>query len=130
MPFKHGLYFRISLLIALALSSPLARAQAGNAGAVRGTVTDPTGAVIPGATVHLTNEVSGLDRTATTDATGQFEFTNVPFNPYQVTVTATGFSQLNQNVEIRSVGWNEPEAGSSDRRREFHRDGGSHRRPD
>ena len=102
MPYKHGLYFRISLLIVLALSSSLARAQAGNAGAVRGTVTDPSGAVIPGATVHVTNEVSGLDRTATTDATGQFEFTNVPFNPYQITVTATGFSQLKQNFEIRS----------------------------
>jgi hypothetical protein len=99
---KHGLYFRISLLIVLALSSPLARAQSGNAGAVRGTVTDPSGAVIPGATVHVTNEVSGLDRTATTNATGQFELTNVPFNPYQITVTATGFSQLRQNFEIRS----------------------------
>jgi hypothetical protein len=102
MPYNHGPYFRISLLIVLALSSPLARAQAGNAGAVRGTVTDPSGAVIPGALVHVTNEVSGLDRTATTNATGQFELTNVPFNPYQVTVTATGFSQLKQNFEIRS----------------------------
>jgi hypothetical protein len=102
MPYKHSFYFRISLLIVLALSSSLARAQAGNAGAVRGTVTDPSGAVIPGATLHLTNDVSGLDRTATTNATGQFEFTNIPFNPYQVTVTAAGFSQLKQNFEIRS----------------------------
>ena len=103
MPYKHGLCFRISVLIVLALSSLLARAQGGNAGTVRGTVTDPTGAVIPGATVHLTNEVSGLDRTATADASGQFEFANVPFNPYQITVTATGFAQLRQNFEIRSV---------------------------
>jgi len=103
MPYIHGARFRISVLLALALGSPLARPQAGNAGAVRGTVTDPSGAVIPGATVHLTNEVSGLDRTGTTNATGQFEFTNVPFNPYQVTVTANGFSQLKQNLEIRSV---------------------------
>jgi Carboxypeptidase regulatory-like domain/TonB-dependent Receptor Plug Domain len=102
MPYKRGLYFRISLLIVLALASSLARAQAGNAGPVRGTVTDPSGAVIPGALVRVTNDVSGLDRTATTNATGQFEFTNVPFNPYQITITATGFSQLKQNFEIRS----------------------------
>ncbi len=117
MPYKRGLYFRISLLIVLALSSSLARAQAGNAGPVRGTVTDPSGAVIPGATVHLTNEVSGLDRTATSNATGQFEFTNVPFNPYQVIVTATGFSQLKQNFEIQVLGGNELEAGPPHRRR-------------
>jgi len=74
-----------------------ARAQSGNAGTVRGAVTDPTGAVIPGATVHLSNAVSGLDRTAATNATGQFEFANVPFNNYQVNVTANGFGSLRQN---------------------------------
>ena len=102
MPYKHGVCFRISVLVVLLLSSLLARAQAGNAGAVRGTVTDPTGAVIPGATVHLTNAVSGLDRTATTDASGQFSLPNVPFNPYRITVSANGFASLTRNVEIRS----------------------------
>jgi hypothetical protein len=102
MPHKHGVCFRISVLIVLALSSLTARAQAGNAGTVRGTVTDPTGAVIPGATLHLTNAVSGLDRTATTDASGQFSFPNTPFNPYKISISASGFAPLNRNVEIRS----------------------------
>jgi hypothetical protein len=70
---------------------------------VRGSVTDPSGAVIPGATVHLTNEVSGLDQTVRTDSTGQFVFANIPFNPYRITVSADGFANLSKNFEIRSV---------------------------
>ena len=72
------------------------------AGAVHGTVTDPSGAVIPNATVQLTNGVSGFDRTSTSDDTGQFTIANVPFNPYKIDVSAKGFAPLSQNVEIRS----------------------------
>jgi hypothetical protein len=78
-------------------------AQGGNAAPVRGTVTDPSGAVIPGATVHLTNAISGLDRTATTDATGQFEIGNIPFNNYQIAVSASGFAPLKQSFALRSA---------------------------
>ena len=87
----------------MTLAALSASAQSGNAGAVRGTVTDPSGAVIPGATVHLTNASSGLDRTATTEETGQFIFANTPFNPYRIRVSANGFATLSQNCEIRSV---------------------------
>ena len=79
------------------------QAQGGNAGTVRGTVTDLSGAVVPNATVHLSNQVSGLNRTGASNATGQFEFSNIPFNSYQITITAPGFSKLTQNVDIRSV---------------------------
>ena len=102
MPFKCGRFFGTLSALAFLGGTLAAVAQGGNAGAVHGTVTDPSGAVIPNATVRLTNSVSGLDRTATTDATGQFTFTNIPFNPYQVRVSATGFSPLSQNFEIRS----------------------------
>ena len=79
-----------------------AAAQAGSAGTVSGTVTDPSGAVVPNATIQLTNAVSGFSRTTTTDASGQFAISNVPFNPYQISITAAGFGVLTQNVEIRS----------------------------
>ena len=104
MPLKYGPCFRI-LSFAVVLAAPLGvfAAQSGNSAPVHGTVTDPTGAVIPGATVHLANAVSGLDRTAVTDATGNFEIANVPFNHYQVEVTATGFAPLRQSMDIRSV---------------------------
>jgi len=103
MPFNRGTILCILPIVVLLLAAGSALALSGNAGAIRGTVTDPTGAVIPDATVHLTNEVSGLDRTETSDALGQFVFSNVPFNPYKVTVSANGFASLSQNLEIRSV---------------------------
>src|ERR1035438_4009972 len=83
MPFKRGNILYILVLI-LILAPLHASAEGSNSGTVRGTVTDVTGALIPGATVHLINEVSGLDRTVSSDATGQFFFANVPFNPYPV----------------------------------------------
>jgi hypothetical protein len=107
MPFIRGTIFRILPALALIFAALGAPAQSGNAGAVRGTVTDPTGAVIPNATVNLTNAVSGLDRSAVTDSLGQFEFSNVPFNPYRIVVSADGFATLSKSVEIRSsVGTN------------------------
>jgi len=102
MQFHRGAMLRTLPLLILGLAALCAQAQSGNAGAIRGTVSDPTGAVIPNATVHLTNDVSGLDQTTTTDSTGQFVFPNVPFNPYKVAVTANGFARLTQSAEIRS----------------------------
>jgi hypothetical protein len=107
MSLQRGTIFRILPCLLLILAALGAYAQGGNAGTVRGTVTDHSGAVVPNAAVRLSNEVSGLDRTGTTNSTGQFEFANIPFNPYQVTVTASGFAKLTQKFEIRSsVGTN------------------------
>jgi hypothetical protein len=103
MPFKRGTILSILSVLVLIFAALHARAEGSDAGAVRGTVTDPSGAVIPGAKVHLVNQVSGLDRTVTTDATGQFVFANIPFNPYRMNVSAEGFAPLSQNIVIRSV---------------------------
>ena len=103
MPFKRGTILSILCVFIFISATLLARAAGSDAGAVRGTVTDPSGAVIPGANVHLVNQVSGLDRTATTDATGQFVFANIPFNPYRMNISANGFAPLSQSIEIRSV---------------------------
>ena len=62
MSLQSGTTFRILPVFVLFFAALGAYAQGGNAGTVRGTVTDHTGAVVPNATVHLTNEVSGLDR--------------------------------------------------------------------
>src|ERR1700722_6225655 len=76
---------------------------AGNSGTVSGTVTDPTGAVIPGATVSIQNPVSQYGRTVTTDKTGHFQFTNVPLNPYHVAVSMAGFSTVEHDVDVAFV---------------------------
>jgi len=103
MQLHRGAILRILPLLALVFVTFSAKAQSGNAGRIRGTVTDPSGAVVPNATVQLANPVSEFEQTTTTDSTGQFSFPNVPFNPYTVSVSAKGFATLSQNVEIRSA---------------------------
>src|ERR1700685_4173749 len=102
MKFHPSVIVRILPIFALIFAALSAPAQSGNAGTVRGTVTDPTGAVVPNASVRVTNAISQFDRTVTTDATGQFEISNVPFNPYRINVSAKGFASLSQNTEIAS----------------------------
>ncbi len=77
--------------------------SAGNSTSVTGTVLDPSGAVVPDATVEIRNPVSGFERTVTTNATGGFVIPNVPFNPYHMMVTTTGFSPYVQDIDVRSV---------------------------
>ena len=88
--------------IAVLLSAGAAHAQSGGS-AISGTILDPSGAVVLNAKVQIHNVVSGYDRTTTSDSKGNFSFPNVPFNPYHMTVTATGFAQYAQDVEIRSA---------------------------
>jgi Carboxypeptidase regulatory-like domain/TonB-dependent Receptor Plug Domain len=98
---KSGL--AVAMAIAVVLSVGAAKAQSGgSAASISGTVVDPSGAVVANATVEIHNAVSGYDRTTATDENGKFSFPNVPFNPYHMTVTAAGFAQNAQDVEIRS----------------------------
>jgi hypothetical protein len=87
----------------LGLGSTALAQNAGSSTGISGTVTDPTGAVVVGATVTVHNPVSGFERSATTDSSGNFTIANVPFNPYHMTVTAMGFAAYVQDVEVRSI---------------------------
>jgi hypothetical protein len=78
------------------------RAQS-NSGSISGTVTDPSGAVVPGADVTVDNPVSGYVKTTKTDNTGRFQFTNLPFNPYHLSAKATGFGGVAQDADVRST---------------------------
>jgi hypothetical protein len=71
-------------------------------GSVSGAVTDSTGAVIPGATVVISNAVSGLSRTATSDSSGRFQFYNLPFNPYHLAVSEAGFQSASRQIAVNS----------------------------
>ena len=73
-----------------------------NSATITGTVLDPTGAVVPNVAVEIHNPVSHFDRSTTTDNAGKFGFTNVPFNPYHLSVTSKGFAAYAQDVEPRS----------------------------
>jgi hypothetical protein len=89
------------LFFALAAAST-ASAQTGNSANVTGSVTDPSGGIVAGATVTIHNPVSGLERSTTTDASGNFSFANVPFNPYHLAVSAAGFGAFAQDIDVRS----------------------------
>jgi len=78
-------------------------AQGSNSASISGTVLDPSGAVVANATVTIQNPVSSYERSATTDGSGSFSFPNVPFNPYHLEVTATGFAPFVRDVEVRSA---------------------------
>src|ERR1035438_2160946 len=78
MPFKLGTIHRVLPVLVMIFAALTASAQSGNAGTVRGTVTDPSGAVVSNATVTLDNARSGLSRALQTDVTGQFVFSNIP----------------------------------------------------
>jgi len=77
--------------------------SAGNAASVAGTVTDPSGAVVPAATVQIRNAVSGFERTTVTDKAGKFSIPNVPFNPYHLVVSSEGFAPYTEDIDVRSV---------------------------
>ena len=83
--------------------SPGLWAQSGNGGTIDGIVTDPTGAIIPGAIVSIQNPVSGYAKTTTTDSTGHYQITNLPFHPYHMVVSETGFASTTTDIEVRST---------------------------
>jgi len=99
---RASLFILILSLGITALPAWVAAGSSGGAGMVTGTVKDQTGAVIPGATVTIHNPVSGLERTASTDASGTFTFSNIPFNPYHLTITDAGFTPHVQDIDLNS----------------------------
>jgi Carboxypeptidase regulatory-like domain len=98
------LVFTLScLLLAKALG------QGETTSAIVGEVKDATNAVVPGATVTITNHETGLKRSAQTDDAGRFNFPQLKPGPYSVKVEAQGFEPLqNDNVVLdwaRSKWW-------------------------
>ena len=76
-----------------------ARAQGETTSAILGQVNDPTHAAVPGATVTITNQETGLKRIAKTDDAGHFNFPQLKPGTYSVKVEAEGFApQQNDNV--------------------------------
>ncbi len=88
------------LLAALLIAFTACVAQAQIFGTVRGTVVDPQGAMIPGATVALKAHASAFTKTTQTDESGSFTFTAVPADSYDVEVEQTGFNKQSQAVNV------------------------------
>lgn len=86
------------LLAFILLSAGLLTAQTFR-GTILGTVTDATGAVIPGAKVTVKNVATGLERNATSSADGSYTVAELPIGSYDVTVTQAGF----QTFKARAI---------------------------
>lgn len=87
----------LTVLVAVVFAA-CAYAQGGGNVAIGGTVSDPSGAVIPGAKVTVTQKATSLVREDTTNSNGSFNITSLPPATYTVTVTAAGFKQYIQDV--------------------------------
>src|SRR5206468_755881 len=99
---RCGVVVLLSVLIrSLSVEAVLAQGL-GGAGTLQGTVKDPTGGVMQAVEVRISNPLSGFTRTATTDAAGKYAFSNLPPNPYHVSIEAQGFQTLERDVDVRS----------------------------
>src|ERR1700756_2424487 len=84
-------FFRLLAVVAVAaFSAPLLLAQQ-TFGGITGTVSDSSGGIIAGATIKLVEEHTGLSREATTNASGEYLFPNLPIGEYLLTYTREGF---------------------------------------
>jgi hypothetical protein len=84
-------------VLSAVLLAPFASGQS-TFGSFRGIVKDPSGAVVPTATVEVTNEGTGATRRATTSSAGVFNVPNLDIGTYTVRVSAKGFSTYDHTV--------------------------------
>jgi carboxypeptidase family protein len=96
---KHVIQLALVMVAAALLCLPQARGQGETTSAIVGLVSDATDAVVPGATVTITNRDTGTTRKAKTDDAGRFNFPQLKPGRYSVRVEAEGFEpQKSDNV--------------------------------
>lgn len=82
---------RRSVMPALALAAFTSAGAQQTLGGLNGTVTDPSGSLVPGAAVHLAGVGTGIKRDTLSSGSGQYQFLNLPAGTYQITVEREGF---------------------------------------
>jgi len=93
----------LPFLVLIASAAHLALGQGIVTGTIKGMATDPSGALVQGARVTITNNAQGAERTTTSGADGSFSFFAVPIGTYTINVSAPGFSAVNvSNVQVNS----------------------------
>jgi Carboxypeptidase regulatory-like domain len=90
----------VSLVLAALLLLQIAALAQGDNGKISGTVKDQDGAIVPGATVTVTNDRTGEERTANTTTDGTFSVTALKASTYTVTATTTGLGTKVLAVEV------------------------------
>lgn len=97
------LFFAFGAIAFILLANIQIHAQVSGA-TLSGTLTDPSGSVIPNATLTIKNVATGIERQVTTDNSGVFSAPNLLPGTYDVTVTAAGFNTALQSGVVLNVG--------------------------
>ena len=98
---KYAIRRGVTAVLLLLLTFVAAGAQESR-GSLTGTVTDPNGAALPGATVEIKNVETNVANTATTNEEGNYNFPLLNSGKYTLIVTAQGFAtSTRENIEIR-----------------------------
>lgn len=90
---RHDLQKYLLVLLVIALSGITAFGQGGSTGSISGTVVDPKGAVVAGATVVVKSVATNQENTTQTSGDGTFTVPSLTAGIYTATITATGFKQ-------------------------------------
>ena len=92
--------------LGLCLMVPAALAQLAGTGTIQGTISDPSGAVVPGAQVTVTGTATSAKHQTVSSGGGVFSFPNLPIGTYNLSVTASGFKAYTQSGIVLEVGSN------------------------
>jgi hypothetical protein len=101
---RLGFVWLALFILALSLSPVVLNAQTSTQGSIAGTVTDPTGAVVSGASIAITNTATNAQFKATADSSGYFNAPLLEPGVYKVTVSAQGFAGYTANSVLVVVG--------------------------
>lgn len=94
----RGLFALAALVVTLVFAGgALAQTETGQ---VAGKVTDPSGAIVPNATVTLKSINTGVERTTTTDSSGAYSITGIQPGLYDITASASNFAPVTQRIDI------------------------------
>jgi hypothetical protein len=94
----------LCVLITVALATAISAQSQITSGVIQGTVSDPQGSVVPGATVEVKNLETNLVKNLSTDDDGRFSFLQLPSGRYSLTVSKQGFATLVQEDFPLTVG--------------------------
>jgi hypothetical protein len=98
---RQGLFWVLPATIAILLALAPAPLWAASGGSISGTITDQSGAVVPGANLRLVNTALQTVFNATSDRQGLYSFPNLPVGIYEMTVSAPGFAtQRKTNLSL------------------------------
>ena len=95
--------FSLTLASAFFLFASLTSAQVRTTGTISGTVTDPSGAVVPGASLTISEASTGFSKTVTSNASGEYVFPVLQPGTYSLKVSAKGFADAEYNDVVVSA---------------------------